>query len=81
MDEVKPSFRITNRCPKCRGQSFDVDTTVQLVTNREFVDGILVFKTESVGMHDDIASFGRCNNAKCGHRWRFRNPGLDEVST
>lgn len=77
--ERESTVRITNRCPKCRGQSFSVETTIQMVTYREFEDGLLTFKTESGGLHDDIASFGNCHVGKCGHKWRFRNPGLDEV--
>lgn len=69
--------RVTNRCPKCKGQSFIVDTTIQIDTQREFQDGALVFKADLCGLHEDVESRGTCSD--CGHKWRFRNPSLNEV--
>lgn len=76
IEQREAVHRITNRCPKCRGQTFDIITVVQVETCRSFENGIQTFGPVDVSMHTDKASIGEC---RCGHKWRLRNPHLDYV--
>ncbi len=68
------THRISNRCPKCKGGTFGVTTTVVIDMWREFENGVQTFGPTEASLHRDLASFGEC---QCGHKWRLRNPALD----
>jgi len=68
--------RISNRCPRCKGGTFGVTTTVVIDMWREFENGVQTFGPAEASLHSDLASFGKC---RCGHQWRLRNPALDYV--
>ena len=76
--DANSKHRVSNRCPKCKGGTFEVITTIQLDTARSFKDGVQTFGPCEVSLHSDKASFGEC---QCGHKWRFRSPFLDYIDS
>ncbi|MFD2298362.1 hypothetical protein QRO11_12225 [Paracidovorax citrulli] len=70
------TLRITNRCPKCKGGTFEITTQVAVHTSRTFVDGRQTAGPYECSMHSDLSSHGHC---ECGHQWRLRDPHLDYI--
>ena len=64
------------RCPKCRGQTYELIVVHEEETSATVVDGEIQFRANSA-LPQPVRGRGVC---KCGHKWVIRNIGTTQLT-